>query len=84
MISVGTPGNISGNPPYEENETIAYTCATNYILYGPNENVCSGPPDYFWNLTEIDLPTCLRGMNKYNFLPIVHVNVFLLVSFFLI
>ena len=50
-----------GNPPYEENETIIYTCAINYTLYGSDENVCTGPPNYTWNLTETDMPTCLRG-----------------------
>ena len=61
VISVGTPGNIMGNPPYEKNETITYTCAINYTLYGSDENVCTGPPNYTWNLTETDIPTCLRG-----------------------
>ena len=64
MISIGTPGNITGSPPYEGNEVITYTCATNYTLYGLDENICSGAPDYTWNLTKNNLPTCLRSMKK--------------------
>ena len=49
----GTPENIIGNPPYEYKEIITYTCATNYTLYGLDENMCGGPPDYNWDTNGI-------------------------------
>ena len=63
IISIGVPGSILGNPPFEENEAIIYTCSANYVLNGTNVSVCTGPPDYNWTLTKSDLATCLRSKN---------------------
>ena len=67
MISVGTPGTIIGNPPYEGNEAIIYTCATNFALYGTAENICNGPPHYNWTLERFALPSCLQSKNEFFF-----------------
>ena len=54
-------GNVEGNPPYDDDENITYTCSTNYALLGSDTNTCKGPLDYDWTLTDSALPSCLRG-----------------------
>ena len=65
--TVGTHNGFVENPPYEANESITYTCPTNYTLYGSDKNICSGPPDYNWTLKEVNLPTCLKSKNCIKF-----------------
>ena len=68
VISVGTPGIIIGNPPYDFNETVTYTCATSYTIGGTADNICSGPPNYNWTLSGSDLPSCRRSKFYFSFI----------------
>ena len=67
LIVVGISGSIIGNPPYEANETITYTCVTNYTIEGTAENKCTGPPDFNWTVTGSDLPSCLKSKKNLNY-----------------
>ena len=62
MITVGTAEPISGaSPPYDTNDIITYSCASDFLLVGSDQSACSGAPNFQWSLMGMDVPRCDRS-----------------------